>query len=246
MQYQHLTSTGSFYPMQAVGTPNTLTQATLSSTANEQRYFPYFTNWTVYQKEVGGAENSDLISTSSTNYSFDIYGNATNIVTTVTDNDPGSPYSGYSWTTNTTNTTDISVNQSADLAAWCLDMLDETQVVFSSTLSGSTSVTRTKTFTPDTPALCRIKTITTEPTANNGVYKVTEALTFDSFGNVATDTVTGANMPSSPASRLTTLNWGTTGQFLNTLTDPSSATTTWTYTFICRSTMVNFRIEWDS
>jgi hypothetical protein len=38
--------------------------------------------------------------------------------------------------------------QSADLAKWCLNMLDETQVVYSSTLSGSASVTRTKTFTP--------------------------------------------------------------------------------------------------
>ena len=83
--------------MQAVGTPNTLIQATLSSTANEQRYFPYFTNWTVYQKEVGGTENGDLISTSSTNYTFDNYGNALTIDTTVTDNDPGSPYTGDSW-----------------------------------------------------------------------------------------------------------------------------------------------------
>ena len=70
----------------------------------------------------------------------DTYGNATHIVATVTDKDPGSPYTGDTWTTNTTNTTDISVNQSADLAAWCLNMLDETQVVYSSTLSGSTSV----------------------------------------------------------------------------------------------------------
>src|SRR6202042_2483108 len=37
-------------------------------------------------------------------------------------------------------------------------------------------------------------------------------------------------MPSSPASRETQLNWGTTGQFLTKLTDPSNAITTWTYT----------------
>jgi len=96
-------------------------------------------------------------------------------------------------------------------------------------LSGGAEVVRTQDFTPDTPSACRIKTIVTEPTANSGLYKVTEALTFDSFGNVATDTVTGANMPSSPASRETILNWGPTGQFLTTLTDPSSALTTWTY-----------------
>jgi RHS repeat-associated protein len=229
MKYTDLITTPVFYPTETVGTPNTLAVATLSSTTNQERFFPYFTNVTTTQKEVGGSENGDAITTTSTNYTYDAYGNATNIVTTVTDNDPNSPYTGDTWTTNTTNTTDISVNQSTDLAAWCLNMLDETQAVYSSTLSGSTSVTRTKTLTPDTAAECRIKTLVTEPTANSGLYKVTEALTFDSFGNVATDTITGANMPSSPASRLTTLNWGTTGQFLNSRTDPSSATTTWTY-----------------
>jgi RHS repeat-associated protein len=226
MKYQETVADGSFNPAQSTGI-TALT--TLSSTTNQQRYFPYFSNWTSTQREVGGTENSDLITTKSTNYTFDNYGNATNIVATVTDNDPGSPYNGYSWTTDTINTTDISVNQSADLAQWCLNMLDETQVVYSSTLSGSTSVTRTKTFTPDTPANCRISSAVTEPTANGGLYKVTEALTFDSFGNISTDVVSGANMPSSPATRQTTLNWGTTGQFLNTATDPSGATTTWTY-----------------
>ena len=194
-----------------------------------ERYFPYFTNVTTTQKELGGAENGELITTTSTNYAYDNYGNATDIVTTVTDNDPGSPYTADTWTTSTTNTTDISANQTADLAEWCLNMLDGAQVTFTSSLPGSTSVTRTKTFTPDEPANCRILTAVTEPTANSGLYKVTEALAFDSFGNVATDTVTGANMPSSPASRVTTLNWGTTGQFLVSLTDPSGAVTTRTY-----------------
>jgi RHS repeat-associated protein len=227
MKYQDIVFNGTFYPSESVGT-TALT--TLDGTANNERYFPYISNWTSYQWEVGGTENSDAITTTSTNFTYDSYGNATNIVKTVDDSDPGSPYSGYTWTTNITNTTDISANQSADLAAWCLTMLDETQVVYSSTLSGSSSVTRTKTFTPDTPTACRIKTTVTEPTANSGLYKVTEALTFDSFGNVQTDTVTGNNMPSSPASRETQLNWGTTGQFLNSSTDPSNATTTWTYT----------------
>jgi RHS repeat-associated protein len=227
MLYQDIVCNTSPYFTQATGT-TALT--TLSSTTNEQRYFPYFSNWTSYQWEAGGSENGDLITTTSTNYTYDNYGNATNIVKTVTDNDPGSPYTGYTWTTTTTNTMDVDgSNQSADLAAWCLNMPDETQVAYTSTLSGSTAVTRTKTFTPDTPANCRIMSTVTEPTANSGLYKVTEALTFDSFGNVQTDTVTGANMPSSPASRETQFNWGTTGQFLNTMTDPSSAVTTWTY-----------------
>jgi RHS repeat-associated protein len=203
---------------------------TLDSTQNNQRYFVFFDDTTIQKWEVGGAEDTDPVSSASKDYTFDNYGNALTVDTTVTDNDPGSPYSGDTWTTSTTNTTDISVNQSVDLAAWCLNMLTGTQVIYSSTLAGSTSVTRTKAFTPDLPANCRIKTLVTEPTPTTNPYKVTEALTFDSFGNVQTDTVTGNNMPSSPATRLTTLNWGTTGQFLNTLTDPSNGTTTWTYT----------------
>jgi RHS repeat-associated protein len=194
---------------------------TLSSATNEERYFPYFSNVSGDQYEVGGAENGDLITTTSTNYTYDNYGNATTIATTVTDNDPNSPYTGDTWTTTTTNTPEV------DTTHWCLGLLTETQTAYSASVGGA--VTRTKTFTPDTTN-CRYTQMVTEPTANSGLYKVTEALTFDSFGNVATDTVTGANMPSSPASREMQLNWGTTGQFQNTSTDPSGAVTTWTYT----------------
>jgi RHS repeat-associated protein len=228
MKYQDNVLDGSIYPKKALGTP---ALNTLSTTTNQERYFPYFSNWTISRWEVGGTENGDEISTTSINYTYDNYGNALTIVKTITDNDPGSPYNGDAWTTSTTNTPDIAgTNQSADLAAWCLNMVDVTQVIYTSTLAGSTSVTRTKTFMPDTPANCRIVSSITEPTANSGLYKVTEALTFDNFGNIATDTVTGANMPSSPTSRETQLNWGTTGQFLNSSIDPAGATTTMTYT----------------
>jgi RHS repeat-associated protein len=235
MKFQDLLTTGVFYPTQSVGTPATTPQTLLSGTAYQQRYFPYFTNWTTNQREVGGtengaSENGDLITTTSTNYTYDTYGNATTVVTIVTDSDPNSPYTGDTWTTSTTNTTDISVNQSADLAASCLSVLDGTQTVYSSSINGTNTVTRTKTFTPDTPAKCRILTAVTEPTANSGLYKVTETVTYDSFGNIATDTATGNNMPSSPASREIQQNWGTTGQFLNWATDASGAKSTWTYT----------------
>jgi YD repeat-containing protein len=227
MQYQEDVENATFDFAQTTGVE---ASTTLSNTTNQQRYFPYFSQVGMYKWEVGGSENADLITTTNVAYTYDTYGNSTDIITTVTDNDPGSPYSGASWSTDVINTTDISVNQSADLGAWCLTMLDGQQIIYESTLSGATTVTRTKTLTPDTPSECRIKTIVTEPTANSGLYKVTEALTFDGFGNVATDTVTGAHMPSSPASRELQLNWGTTGQFLSKLTDPSGAVTTWTYT----------------
>jgi RHS repeat-associated protein len=197
------------------------TYQTLSTTTNEERYFPYASQITKSLYEVGGAEGGDLVTTSATTYTYDSYGNATNVTNVVTDNDPHSPYTGDAWTTTATNTTDV------DTTHWCLNLFTEQQVAY--TASIGSAVTRTQTYTPDTTN-CRYTQVVTEPTANSGLYKVTEALTFDSFGNVATDTVTGANMPSSPASRETQMNWGTTGQFLNTLTDPSGAVSTWTYT----------------
>jgi len=236
MKWQDIWTTPIFYVSQSFGAEATPAQVLLSSTTNQERYSPYFTNWTTYRSEMNGTENGDLISTTSTNYAYDTYGNATTIATTVTDNDPNSPYTGDWWTTTTTNTTDISTHQTADVNAWCLNMMDETQVVYTSLINGANSITRTKTFTPDTPANCRILTTVTEPAANGGLYKVTETLGYDSFGNIATDTVLGATMPSSPASRQTTLNWGSTGQFLNKITvpigtvaNPATATTTWVY-----------------
>ena len=219
-------NTGSVFTSKLSNTPSVIT---LENTPNNQRVFPYVATSTSLRYELGGTENGDQITSAVTNFSYDNYGNATSIVRAVTDTDATPPYTGDTWTTSVTNTTDISANQTADVAAWCLSLLDETQITYSSTLSGSTSVTRTQTYTPDVIADCRIKTVVTEPTSNSGLYKVTEALAFDSFGNISSETLTGANMPSSPASRVTTNNWGATGQFLTTQTDPSGATTTWTY-----------------
>ena len=210
----------------------TLATTTLDSTTNNQRYFPWASNNTTTNYEyVGpvGSANDYLITTSSIGYTYDNYGNALTVDTTVTDNDPNSPYTGDTWTVNVANTPDIATHQTADLAAWCLNMLDESQVAYSSKINGANTITLTKQFAPDTPANCRILTMTTEPTSS--LYKVTETVTYDGFGNIATDTATGVNVPlPTPATREIKLNWGTTGQFLTTLTDPSGAATNWVFT----------------
>jgi RHS repeat-associated protein len=220
MQFQEVVSNGSFYPTETVNTLASL--VTLSSTQYEQRYFAYFSNSTTYQKELGGTENSDLITTVSTNYTLDNYGNPTTITRTITDNDPSSPYNGQTWTTTTTNTTDV------DTTHWCLGLFTETQVAYSSSLSGSGSVTRTKTMTPDTTN-CRYTQIVTEP--NSSQFKVTEALGYDSFGNVNSDSVTGINMTARTTSTTWTSSAVTTGQFPMSVTDPTNATTQYNYNF---------------
>ena len=67
-----------------------------------------------------------------------------------------------------------------------------------------------------TPSAGRIVSTVTEPTANSGLYKVTEGLAFDAFGNVSSDAVTGTGM----TARTTKANWGTTGQFPTVITNP--------------------------
>src|SRR6202042_157345 len=71
----------------------------------------------------------------------------------------------------------------------------------------------------------RYTQIVTEPSSTK--FKVTEALAYDAFGNVNSDTVTGINM----TARLTTANWGTTGQFPMSVTDPTNAQTQYNYNF---------------
>jgi RHS repeat-associated protein len=199
-------------------TVDSVTFTELSSTPGAQRWFPYVSNATEKEYEVGGTENGQLITTDLVSYSYDNYGNATSIQKTVTDNDPSSPYVGDSWTITTTNTPSVS------LSSWCLDLLSESQIAYTAS-NGSPSVTRTRQLTPDA-SHCRYTQIVTEPSSSS--YEVTEALGYDSFGNINNDTITGINM----AARTTSANWGTTGQFPMSVTDATGiATTQFNYNF---------------
>jgi RHS repeat-associated protein len=213
-------------------TENTLTTNPLSSTEYQERYFTYVSSSTTQQKEVGGTENGDLITTTSSTYAYDNYGNATTIATTVKDNDPGSPnpnpYLNDTWTTTITNTPETT---SPPTGLWCTSLFTESQVAYTSTAPGSTAVTVTKTFTPDTTH-CDYTQIVTQ--SNSGAsYAVTEGLAYDSFGNVATGSVSAPNVVQCPSSApcTTSINWGTTGQFPMSVTDPTNAMTQYNYNF---------------
>ncbi len=199
-------------------TENTLTTNTLSSTAYQERYFTYVSSSTTEQKEVGGTENGDLITTTSLSATLDNYGNPTSITKTITDSDPGSPYNGDTWTTSVSNTPEESTNP------WCLSLSTQAQVTYSDSISSNDTVTITKSYSPNT-ADCNYTQIVTQPSSSQ--FKVTKALAYDAFGNVNSDTVTGVGM----TGRVTTSNWGTTGQFPMSVTDPTSATTQYNYNF---------------
>ena len=193
---------------------NNLTYLTLNSATNNERYFPYANTTTINGYEVGGAKNADLITSTVINYGTpDVYGNFGTVTSTVTDEDsqsPVSPNNGKTWTSTTVSTI------TADTSTWCLSLPTEVQVTNSSTATGGAAITQTVNFTPDYTN-CRE---TQKVVAPGTSYQVTEVYGFDDFGNVATDTVTGSNMPSSPASRETQMNWGTTGQFPTVISNP--------------------------
>ncbi len=71
MQYEDLLSNGTISLSESLATQ---AATTLSSTSYQQRYFPYFSNVTQQRWELGGTENGDLITTVSTNYTYDTYG----------------------------------------------------------------------------------------------------------------------------------------------------------------------------
>jgi len=212
MQTADAVTEGSATGQAVSSTSGTPTEVALSSTQGSKRYFPYLSASTGKSYEVGGADNGQLIKTSTGSYSYDNYGNLTSLTQTVSD-----PSNGDSWTTTVTNTPDVSTGE------WCLNLLTESQTVYSAS-SGGSAVTRTRDFTPDTTH-CRYSQITTEP--SSGSYEVTEALGYDDFGNISTDTITGINM----TARETSANWGTTGQFPMSVTDASGATTQFSYNF---------------
>jgi RHS repeat-associated protein len=193
----------------------TLTNTVINSTAGSASVFPWVQNDTLTNYDVSGPANGQPNRTQSTNYNYDIYGNATSVQTTVTDNT--SPPPQNFWETSTTNTMDV------DKTHWCLRLISNSVVTYSAA-SDAAVPSRTLQYTPDT-VNCRNSGIVTE--WGNANYSVSESFLFDNFGNINSDTVTGENM----APRVTLVNWGTTGQFPMSMTDPSGATTTYNYNF---------------
>jgi RHS repeat-associated protein len=218
MNWEDRVYNGTFNLSETVNTLASL--VTLSSTEYEQRYFAYFNNSTTTNYEVGGTENGDLITTTSTNYTRDSYGNPTSITKVVTDNDPSSPYLNQTWTTTTTNTWDESTSP------YCLSLLSTSQVGYTAS-GGGTGVTINKNFTPNT-ADCNYTQIVTQP---NTSFQVTEAVGYDAFGNVSSDSITGVNMTARTTSTSWTTSSVTTGQFPMTVTDPTGAQTQYNYNF---------------
>lgn len=182
------------------------TDEELSSAQYEETYFAYASSVSTNRYEVGGDENTDWVTASTTTYSSpDQYGNFPTVTTTVTEKDPGSPYVDDQWVTETQTSVD------ADPSTWCVSL--PSSVTVTRQAPGEPILTHTTTYSPD-ETNCREDSETRG--AGNSAYDVTTAFSYDAFGNISQKTVAGAGM----TARTSTYNWGTTGQFRQTIQDP--------------------------
>ncbi|MGC4029458.1 MAG: RHS repeat-associated core domain-containing protein [Steroidobacteraceae bacterium] len=200
----------------------TLADTVLDATSYNQRYFVYSSGASSSIYEYGGGKHGALITQITESRTVDNWGNVTAATTTTTDKDSASSQYGQSWTesVSTSITPDTGSN-------WCLGLPTSTSVTYSTTVSGESSVTRSKSFTPDY-VNCRHTAEVTEPASS--IRRVDVGYEYDNFGNVKKVAVTGRYSWGDPMSeRATQLNWGTTGQFPVSETNPLGQTTTRTY-----------------
>ncbi len=219
-------------------TTNTWSNLSWGTAGSTQRNFPYVSTQSVDQHEVGGTLNGTKFKTTTTTVASGGIDSATGLVTDVT-----------------TTTTDVIGAQSKtervwhsafmnDTTNWCLGRPTESQVINAHTLPNGVSITRTFDAVWD-GLKCRPTQQRAEP--DNATWRMTVGLGYDGFGNVNSQTVTGAAM----TARTTLTDWGSRGHFpastTNALghvttyswdplvglqsseTDPNGATTSWTY-----------------
>jgi RHS repeat-associated protein len=193
----------------------------------ETRYFPFVQTNTTTRYEYGALSNA-LTATEQTVYTYgDGYGNATNVQTTVTDNDLTSPFYQNTWQITIANTF---LNDTS--SAWCVGL--PTGVTVTSNAQAQGALQRTFAYAPDpTHSLCRVKQKTAEP--NTPALNASETLSFDTCGNVSEVDVVGHNVDGSPmTTRTSKYNYSyftSRCQLPESITDALSETTTVAYNY---------------
>lgn len=199
---------------------STMAYTALDATSYNQRYFIYPSGSIADAYEVGGAKNGDWIARTAVSNTFDTSGNLTASTKVVTDKDTSSPLYGHYWT----EASAISITPNTTY--WCLGLPSSTSVTGSSSISGETTVVRSKGFSPDY-VNCRQNA----ESVGSGNRQVDTNYTYgDSFGNVTSVSVTGRNPNgTSMTARTSSTSFGTTGQFPVSETNALSQTTTRTF-----------------
>ena len=187
-------------------TTYTNTDDALSSTLYSDRHFPYASSIKADAYEVGGIEDGQKITETSTSYTPDSHGHFTSVDVTTTDEDPQSPYSGGTWIS------DTSASYADDTSSWCLSLPQSISITKSA--PGQASITHTSTYTPD-GTYCRPASVLED--AGTAAFDITRAYQYDPFGNVSQVQLSGNGF----STRTWKYDWGATGQFEETIQNPA-------------------------
>jgi RHS repeat-associated protein len=233
---------------------NTWASATLDSTTNNQRYFPYVSSATELDYEVGGAINGQLVTQVITAATYGgtngfKYGNPSQISKTTTDKDPNSNGAVF---TDTINITPYEVGGST----WCIHW--PSSVAETRTQPSSASLTHTTSYTVNQNSQCELDDKIVE--SGNTTLQVKTAYAYDACGNPNSISVTGQTPAGSAMTpRTTTTSYGSHCIAPETVTnalsqqviqgyrydlalqtsskDPNNLTTSWTYNDIGQKTL---------
>jgi RHS repeat-associated protein len=191
------------------------------SGGTELRYFPYANSTLQRAREVAGPFNGAVLREVNSTIVVDAASGTPINTTAITTEGAGanglSP--GKTWTQQTTITSLLN-----DTTNWCLGKAQTVQQAQSHSGYGGGTQTRTVGTTWN-GALCRPTHTYVEP--GNGTWQITTALGYDGFGNVNSESVTGAGM----TARTRTTDYGATGQFPVSVTNAlnQTATQAWNY-----------------
>ncbi len=188
---------------------------------------PYSTSQFVYTSNSTRDNYSNGAKTFSTsaNYHYDGYGNLLSSESHVYG--PGAV--PEDWKTVVTN-----IYAAADTVNWCLD-LPQLTTIYKTASQGlivrEAPITRTTSFTPD-PSLskCRIKSreVEPDPSPYHEDFGVLINYSYDGFGNVSSETVTGNNTGTGQkmTPRTTQTGFDITGRFPTSVTNPMNENST--------------------
>ncbi|MBF8291755.1 MAG: Repeat family protein [Steroidobacteraceae bacterium] len=184
------------------------------------RRFPYASSTVQRYYEVGGAyDGAQIATTAHTVAAIDATSGLVSDETTTITEIAGGGNAGSSSSLRALQTSVLN-----DTVNWCLGRPQGLQLTASHSLTGGAALTRN--FNQSWDGLkCRPTQQRLEP--GNSQWQVTFGLAYDSFGNLASRSVTGIGM----SARTTTLNWGSRGQLPVGMTNPLSQTTAlaWDY-----------------
>jgi len=182
------------------------------------RRFPYASNTTTRRYQAGGQfDGTEITRIVRAVAAIDVTSGFITDETTTTTEIGGGDNSGSSASLRTLHTSVLN-----DTTNWCLGRSQAVQITAGHTLPGGTPITRSADQSWD-GLKCRPTRIRLLP--GDSQWQVTYNLSYDSFGNIANEKITGAGM----LQRTVATNWGTRGQLPVRITNPLSQVIRYTW-----------------